>query len=119
MPLEYISTCTLTGIVREPPRFFGDNHTGGHVQTFVLPEGRCVSSLDFQFTVSADVLSRGRIHHIQHNSMAPQEQVDVLFETYQKQASTGILPFRRWPLRSVSFTYSESLRFYEIPADIA
>ncbi|KAE9411196.1 hypothetical protein BT96DRAFT_804132, partial [Gymnopus androsaceus JB14] len=82
MTSHYNSLGKETGIVREPPRFFGNASSGGHVQTFVLPEGR------------------GRIHHIQHNSMAPQERVDTLFEEYQKQASEGILQFRRWPLRS-------------------
>ncbi|KAF5389462.1 hypothetical protein D9757_004253 [Collybiopsis confluens] len=66
-----------TGVIRQSPSSFEK----GHVQTFLLPEGR------------------GRVHHIQHNSQFTQ-QMDGLFEEYQRQASDGTLPFMRWPLRS-------------------
>ncbi|KAF9070074.1 hypothetical protein BDP27DRAFT_1402166 [Rhodocollybia butyracea] len=71
-----------TGIIRRPTESFGSGGSAGHIQTFLLPEGR------------------GRIHHIQHNSSGPLERIDALFEEYQGQASDGTLQFRRWPLRS-------------------
>ncbi|KAJ4468124.1 hypothetical protein J3R30DRAFT_3346674 [Lentinula aciculospora] len=79
---QWNSVAKGTGITKTSLRLFGNGETAGNVQTFCLPEGR------------------GKIHHIQHNSMGPLARLDTLFEEYQRQAVDGTLPFRRWPLRS-------------------
>ena len=49
------------------------------------------------------VFIRGRIHLIPgHPSI--NDEANTLFEAYQKQASEGIIQFRRWPLRNVSLS---------------
>ncbi|KIK67152.1 hypothetical protein GYMLUDRAFT_257086 [Collybiopsis luxurians FD-317 M1] len=72
-----------TGIIQKPQKPLGNEGVEGHVQTYELPEGK------------------GRIHHILYSSrgIVP-NTMDDLFEEYQRQASDGSLPFRRWPLRS-------------------
>ncbi|XP_006460754.1 hypothetical protein AGABI2DRAFT_117682 [Agaricus bisporus var. bisporus H97] len=54
----------------------------GQCFTYRLPEGR------------------GFIHHIKTSNPFWNKEADEIFEEYQEQASTGALPFRRWPLRA-------------------
>ncbi|KAF8973055.1 hypothetical protein BDZ97DRAFT_1648790 [Flammula alnicola] len=61
-------------------------HEGGRglIHSFILPE------------------RRGRIHHIQSGTPNGWKEADDIFLEYQKQASSGTLRFRRWPMRAVS-----------------
>ncbi|KIL62569.1 hypothetical protein M378DRAFT_108284 [Amanita muscaria Koide BX008] len=43
---------------------------------------------------------RGFIHHIKSCTPSVQPVVDQVFKAYQEQALTGVLPFRRWPMRA-------------------
>ncbi|KXN90984.1 hypothetical protein AN958_03051 [Leucoagaricus sp. SymC.cos] len=45
--------------------------------------------------------SRGFIHHIRPSNPHWNWEADEIFREYQAQASTGALPFRRWPMRAV------------------
>lgn len=47
---------------------------------------------------------RGFIHHIKAISSDSQLNADEIFREYQDQALAGVLPFRRWPLRSVNLS---------------
>lgn len=49
-------------------------------------------------------LLSGQIHHIKTGHLRFNQEADAIFGDYQMQASTGKLPFRRWPLRAVSIT---------------
>lgn len=59
-----------------------DNGSVGQYFTYQLPE------------------SRGLIHHIKTSLLRSNGEADEIFKDYQIQASTGALPFRRWPMRA-------------------
>ncbi|KAF8629412.1 hypothetical protein AX15_003465 [Amanita polypyramis BW_CC] len=61
---------------------FEGSHRLGLCQTFKLP------------------YERGFIHHIKDVSSDFQPEANQVFREYQEQALAGMLPFRRWPLRS-------------------
>ncbi|KAM6501961.1 hypothetical protein JOM56_001938 [Amanita muscaria] len=63
-------------------------------------EGEVVFCLEHASTL-IDV-TRGFIHHIKSCTPSVQPVVDQVFKAYQEQALTGVLPFRRWPMRAVS-----------------
>jgi hypothetical protein len=46
------------------------------------------------------ILVRGMIHHMRGNESV-NAKANAIFETYQRQAADGTLPFRRWPLKRV------------------
>ncbi|KAF9452750.1 hypothetical protein P691DRAFT_756135 [Macrolepiota fuliginosa MF-IS2] len=56
--------------------------SSGQCHTYKLPHGR------------------GFIHHIKAGNPHWNWEADEIFQEYQAQASTGALPFRRWPMRA-------------------
>lgn len=74
--------------------------------TFVLPHGRSVGGA-CALTVGADRHIRGKIHALLSRPTM-NGQANEILKQYQDQAATGSLKFRRWPLRSVSYTYEKT-----------
>ncbi|KAF9478806.1 hypothetical protein BDN70DRAFT_859395 [Pholiota conissans] len=72
----------FSDIISVPSATFFHDDGRGRIQTFILPE------------------ERGRIHHIQPGSVNGRKEADSLFLEYQRQAASGILKFRRWPMRA-------------------
>ncbi|KAJ7085343.1 hypothetical protein C8R43DRAFT_909216, partial [Mycena crocata] len=86
-------------MILDRPRFFNCSSRVGQCLTFVLPDGRCISSLCFPLELFLRKNVRGKIHLITMNRIANVE-VDKIFVEYQEEGADGTLPFRRWPLRN-------------------
>ncbi|KAF5370626.1 hypothetical protein D9758_001831 [Tetrapyrgos nigripes] len=79
--LAVIHKTMTEGIMKTGYKPFQQNPTHGSCRTFVLPDGK------------------GFIHHIR-NKIYKLREADEIFEVYQRQAASGALPFRRFPLQN-------------------
>ena len=72
-----------------------------YVQTFDLPDNRYIQVIGIRSQVALIAFIRGSVHLIPGHPTINAE-ANRLFQEYQRQAASGEIQFRRWPLRAVS-----------------